>query len=174
MAQRINDIIKKATLRVATARICVAGHLNAELEDLEAQLQAVSSDWVPDSLASTDPKVEVARKIQALQEEMRGSEVVFRFQALPELEWSDLLAKHPAREGQAELFNPQTLPPVLIPMCCVDPVMSAEQYARLVTKLNASQRNSLFNAAWDANSTATSVPFSLSASAILAASTGAK
>ena len=52
--------------------------------------------------------------------------------------------------------------------------MTPEQYDRLAANLNQGQRNQLFNAAWDANQEPTSVPFSLSASAILAAHTAEK
>jgi hypothetical protein len=105
---------------------------------------------------------------------MKAAEVTFRFRALPDEEWSDLLAAHGPREGKAELFNPDTLPQVLIPKCCVDPVMTEPQYEQLKASLNSSQRNQLFNTAYDANVSATAVPFSLAASAILAASTAAK
>lgn len=176
MAQSINDVLAKATPRESIIPVCVAGHLNAEMELLEAELQAASAsgDWQPDSLASTDPRVAIAKKIQAVQKKMKAAEVVFRFRALPDEEWSDLLAEHGPRKDHAELFNPLTLPQVLIPKCCVDPVMTGPQYEQLKVSLNSSQRNQLFNTAWDANTSATSVHFSLAASAILAASTAAK
>lgn len=167
-------MLATATPREGRVRLCLAGALNAELEELEEELVACGPGWSPGSLADADPRVTLAERIEATRERMKASERVFRMRSLDDEAWSDLLAAHPARDGKQELFNAATLPRVLIAACCVDPVMTPEQYDRLAPVLNQGQRNQLFNTAWDCNTEATAVPFSLSASAILAARTDAK
>lgn len=168
----INDVLKKVRPRELTVRVCLAGDVAAEVERLEAQLSALS-EWSPDSIADRNPGLEIAEKITAAREQMRESEVEFTFRALGAQAWSDLVAMHPGKTDEAA-WDDETLPPALVAASCVDPVMTGEDLSQLFEGLNMGQRQQLIEAAWQVNGEATSVPFSLHASAILASRTDGK
>lgn len=169
MPQSIESILKKAKPRETTAVVYMAGDLVAELERLERQLaEAGDQTWAEPSLAAADPSRDIAQKIAAVRKRLKASEVEFRFRALPDKEWSDLLAAHAPR-NDTEMFNAETLPRELIAACAVDPEMAPEQVDQLYAVLNQAQRNTVFDAAFSANTEASSIPFSVSASAILGA-----
>ena len=62
----------------------------------------------------------------------------------------------------------------MISACAVDPVMTAEQVEALFDVLNHAQRDALWQGAFDVNTEASGVPFSLAASGILDSLIGAK
>lgn len=168
----IADIIASAKPRESTVTLCLAGDLAGRIGELERQLGELS-DWQATSMAEQDPRIAVAEEIAALQEQMRGSEVGFRFRALGAKAWSDLLAAHPGKTP-SELFNAETFFEAMVPACCVEPEMTVEEYGQLREVLNEAQRRELENAAWAVNDEATAVPFSLPASAMLAGLGGGK
>ncbi|HEY5834978.1 hypothetical protein [Streptomyces sp.] len=170
MPKDIEAILKQAKPRETTVPVYMAGDLVAEIERLERQLaEAGAGAWKADSLADTNPTRAIAEKIEAVREKLKKSEVEFRFRALPDDQWSDLLAAHPPKDSEQHLFNPDTFPRALIAACAVDPIMEVEQVDRLFGVLNQAQRNALFDGAYGVNTEGTSVPFSVSASAILGA-----
>jgi len=166
----ISDVLGRLKPREKPVTICLAGDLAAKADRLEAELARAQEDWAPESLSDVNPAHQLARDLDALREQMRGAEVEFLFRAIPDKEYSDLLAAHPPTD-EREAFNSQTFPPALVAASCVDPVMSQEKAAELFAGLNQGQIKALFDTAWDANNDATAVPFSLRASAILAALT---
>lgn len=168
----IAEILAKAKPREHTVRICLAGDVAAEVDRLEAQLAAVS-EWKATSIADQHPGVEIAEQIAAARERMREAEVEFTFRALGAKAWSDLVAQHPGKTAD-EAWDAETLAPALVAASAVDPVMTSEQVDELFESLNNGQRDELIAAAWQVNGEATSVPFSLAASAILASRTGEK
>lgn len=169
----IDEIISSATRAERDTTICVAGHLNARIGVLEEQLAELHRAKVSgDSLDDVDPRVPVAREIEAVREQMRAHEHVFTMQGLGSKEWSDLTAAHPPREDQREKFNLTTFPAALVLASCVridgEPAeLTDDQVSRLFDALNEGQRDDLFNTAWEANTGRVSVPFSGLASAIL-------
>lgn len=166
----IEALLKKAKARETTVPVYLAGDLVAEIERLERQLaEAGSAQWRADSLADTNPTRAIAEKIEAARKRLKASEVEFRFRALPDAQWSDLLAAHPPKDPERETFNTDTFPRALIAACAIDPVMNPEQVDRLFGVLNQGQRNDLFNGAFQVNTEGTNLPFSVSASAILGA-----
>lgn len=168
----IKDVLKKVRPRELTVRVCLAGDVAAEVERLEAQLSSLS-EWRPDSIADQNPGVEIAEKIAAARREMQEAEVEFTFRSLGAEAWSDLVAMHPGKTEDAA-WDDNTLPPALVAASCVDPEMTPEDLAQLFEALNLGQRQQLIEAAWQVNGEATSVPFSLHASAILASHTDGK
>ena len=168
----IGDILSRARRREHSVTICLAGDLAAELDRLDGELQR-AADWRPDSLGDEDPRGEIAERIQAVREEMRAAEITFTFRALGAKAWSDIIAQHPAKD-QSQAFDAESLAPALVAASSVDPVMSREQVEELFEALNHAQREELMAAAWSVNGEATSVPFSLHASAILASRTAGK
>ncbi|MGW7359473.1 hypothetical protein ACWGI0_23275 [Streptomyces sp. NPDC054802] len=168
----IKDVLKKVRPRELTVPVCLAGDLAAEVERLEAKLSSLS-EWRPDSIADQNPGIEIAEKIASARREMQESEVEFTFRALGAEAWSDLVAMHPGKTDE-EAWDVDTLQPALVAASCVDPVMTREQLDELFEGLNLGQRQQLLDAAWQVNGEATSVPFSLHASAILASHTDGK
>lgn len=168
----IADIIEQAKPRTLTVTLYLAGDLASRIEALEAQL-ADHAAWVPESMAATDPRRAIVDEIRALQDQIRDSAAEFTFQAISDAEWSALLLKHPGRHSE-EAWNSDTLVPALIPACCIDPAMSADDYEALSRVINKGQRDLLESAAWRVNNEAPAVPFSLAASAIDASRTAPK
>lgn len=165
----INDILKRAKQRETTVQIYLAGDVLATIERLERQLSDANADaWKSSSLADTDPTEKLARQIAAARKKLQDSAVEFRFRAMPAKAWSDLVAQHPPVKAD-DLFNAETFAPALISVACIDPVMTVEQVTELFDVINQAQRNTLFDAAFQANTEGTDVPFSVSASGILSA-----
>jgi hypothetical protein len=169
----ISDILNRAKPRETTLPIYLDGSAASEVEQLERQLAGLADTWAPDSLAATDPSKDLAQQIQAARTRMQESAVEFRLRALGDKVWSDLLAAHPAKNAD-ELWDPTTFPKALVAACCLDPVMTESEVGQLYEVLNEGQRGELFRAAYSVNTEATSIPFSVSASAILAALGDAK
>ncbi|MFD5675618.1 hypothetical protein [Streptomyces sp. NPDC127040] len=169
----IADILKKAKRREKVIRICLAGDKLVELDEVERQLAGLGKAWEPGSLADADPRKELAEKVAALRTEIRESEQPFRFRALGDKEWSDLLAAHPSPDKD-KVWDPETFGPALIAECAVDPVMSAEQVKELFEILNGAQRDELWRGAYEVNTEAGSIPFSLAGSGMLDYLTAAK
>lgn len=162
----ILDVIKRAKPREHTVQVCLAGDDAAEVERLERELATLADAWEPTSLGDKHPGEKAAKQIAAIRTRMQKSVVEFRFRALGATAWSDLVAAHPG-ESKQEAWNVKTFPIALLAACCVDPVMTVEQAQTLCEQLNEGQRGDLHAAVWEVNASATSVPFSVSASAIL-------
>ncbi|WP_137991269.1 hypothetical protein [Streptomyces vilmorinianum] len=168
----IKDVLKRAKPKEHTIRLCLAGDVAAEVDRLEAELAGLSN-WQPQSMADQNPGVAVAERIAAARERMREAEVEFTFRALGAKRWSDLVAQHPGKTPE-EAWDADTLAPALVAASAVDPAMTAEDVEALFESLNVGQRQQLIEAAWQVNGEATSIPFSLYASAILASRTDGK
>jgi hypothetical protein len=168
----IKDILAKAKPREHTVRICLAGDVAAEVERLEAELSATSG-WQAESIADQHPGVALAEQIAEARERMKAGEVEFTFRALGAKAWSDLVAQHPGKTDD-DAWDAETLAPALVAASAVDPIMTQSDVDELFEALNVGQRQQLIDAAWQVNGEATSIPFSLHASAILASHTDAK
>ncbi|QXE36211.1 hypothetical protein KQY30_20150 [Streptomyces sp. GMY02] len=169
----ISEILKRAKPREKSVFMCLAGDVIAEIDRLERELAGLSDTWTPDSLASSNPGEKITTKIKALREQMKAAETEFRFRAIGARAWSDLVAAHPSKNPN-EGWDPETFPRALVSVCCVDPVMTPEQVDALFEVLNEGQRSDLMQAAYDVNAEATSIPFSVSASAIFSSLTDGK
>jgi hypothetical protein len=138
------------------------------VERLEAELSQVSADWEPIDLSDVHPGRAISQQIKGLREQMRAAEVPFTMRYIGDEAYSNLLAAHPSTDPQ-EAFDSRTFPPALIAASCIDPVMSAKQVKDLFKVINQGQIKDLFDAAWDVHNSSSVVPFSLAASALLAA-----
>ncbi|MFC5802808.1 hypothetical protein [Streptomyces formicae] len=168
----IKDVLAKAKPREHTVRICLAGDVAAEVDRLEAELASVSN-WQAESLVDKNPGIEIAERIKEARERMQAAEVEFTFKALGAKAWSDLVAQHPGKKDE-EAWDVETLAPALVAASAVDPAMTQAEVDELFDALNFGQRQQLIDAAWQVNGEATSIPFSLHASAILASRTDGK
>lgn len=170
---RIEDILKKAKPREHTVRVCIRGDLAGQAERLADELAQASEDWEPADLTDVHPAREIAERLKAVREQARKAEVPFTLRYIGDKAYSDLIAAHPSK-NESELFDSATFPRALIAASCVDPVMSEEQATELFETLNQGEIKKLFDAAWDVHNSADLVPFSLAASALLAALGGEK
>jgi len=161
-----DDIIASAKPREASVTICVAGDLAGQHEALNEQLIVAQRQQVT-SIEGNPEAVALAQQIRDLEQQMQAATHTFTFRALSARDWSDLVAEHPAREGRSESFNVDTMPLAVIKACVVDPVMTPEQADRLAGVLSDAAFDALFDAAWRANKSGPSVPFSRAASATL-------
>lgn len=162
----IESIIDGASPPTTSVRICVAGDLSAQFEELEAQL-AEAKNWKPDSLGDASPTRDLAQRMETLREQMREHEHTFTFRGLSTRAWSDLVAHHPPRDDKDEAWNLETLPVALIAACAVDPEMSVEQAERLCDRLSQGQWDELFSTAYRITVRKTDIPFSSLAYGIL-------
>ena len=169
----IQDILKQAKPRERTVMVCIRGDLAGEAERLAEEISKVSEDWEPSDLTEVHPARELAAQLKAVREQARAAEVPFTLRYIGDKAYSDLLAAHPG-ENDNELFNSVTFPRALIAASCVDPVMSEDQAAELFETLNQGEIKKLFDAAWDVHNSSDLIPFSLAASALLAALGGEK
>lgn len=169
------EIAASATRSERSVTLCVAGHLNSRYDELERALQEASRDrGLERSLGDVDPRRTIAEEMESIREQMAAHEHTFILRALPGKAWSDLLLEHPPRKDTRELFNAQTLPLACVAASLVR--LNGEDITTTVAELtplwdealNQGQRDELFGAAWEANTGAVSVPFSASASVILA------
>ena len=169
----IDDIIKQATPRERTVQVCIRGDLAGEAERLAAEVAKVSEDWEPSDLAEEHPGRALAAQLKEVREQARAAEVPFTLRYIGDKAYSDLLAAHPSSDAN-ELFDSVAFPKALIAACCVDPVMTVDQATELFEKLNQGEIKKLFDAAWDVHNSSELIPFSLAASALLAAFGGEK
>ncbi|MGR3870987.1 hypothetical protein ACUXZZ_20635 [Streptomyces graminifolii] len=163
---KIEDILKAATPRERTVRVCIRGDLAGEAERIAAELAKVSEDWEPSDLTEVHPARELAAQLKAVREEAREAEAPFTLRYIGDKAYSDLLAAHPGNDN--ELFDSVTFPRGLIAASCVDPVMTDEQVIELFEVINEGEIKKLFDAAWDVHNSSDLIPFSLAASALLA------
>jgi hypothetical protein len=172
-AGSIDDVISGITLPERSATLCLRGDLQARWEDLERQLQAAGRAE-GESLAGRSAQArELAERMDAIAEEMRGHQVVFRFRGLSALAYRDLLDKHrlpeERREESADGINWKTFPAALIAACCVSHPMTAEKAEKLCDAVTDAQWDELFEAARTTNRGLINVPPTLSSSAVRAA-----
>ncbi|MEU5442769.1 MULTISPECIES: hypothetical protein [Streptomyces] len=168
MGRSITNILKQAKPRERTVMVCIRGDLAGKAERLSEEISRVSEDWEPADLTEEHPARALSAELKEARDQARAAEVPFTLRYIGDKAYSDLLAAHPS-EKDGELFNDATFPRALIVAACVDPVMTEGQAAELFEVLNQGEIQKLANAAWDVHTSADLVPFSLAASALLAA-----
>ncbi|MEV0382423.1 hypothetical protein [Nonomuraea sp. NPDC050643] len=165
----IDDLLGRIRLPERTWNLCTRADLQGEWEQAEQQL-ARAEVQSRDSLAGNSSEVrQIASHIQDLEAEMAEHTVPLKLRAVTHKAWSDLLAKHPPREGNADdgAFNSLTFGVGLLASCAVDPAMSEDQAGKLVDSLSHGQWNDLFTTLWGLNRTGADVPKSRKASEAL-------
>jgi len=151
------EVMAMAKRRETKVRICVAGDLAAEADQLAAELAALKGQSGM-SLADGEERARIQSELDEVAALMREAEVEYRFRALPRKERSDLIAAHPKRPGEDEEWNLETYPAALVAACVVEPVMSVSEVNQLFDVVNEDGCARLFNAAWRANQAPTNIP----------------
>jgi hypothetical protein len=107
--------IKRPETRVA---FCLDGNLKAEHEAAEAEFNEIRKRSLGDSRLN-DPSKDLAKKVTAIEEEMKAATVEFVVRGMKRADWNDLVANHAPRDGNAldksYGFNVESLMTVAIP-----------------------------------------------------------
>lgn len=169
-AKDVTTLLAAAKLPESTVALCLRGDLAAEFERLEAEMLA-TKDTPLDRLVGNPEATAIAKRMEALREEMAESTVTFRLRAKSRKDFRQFLVTHAPREGNADDramgFNIDTYFDDLVRESIVDPVLSEEQWEALSEALTANQWMHLQNAAVELNQDEVSVPFSHAASLLL-------
>lgn len=165
-----DKILASARMPEKTIPLCMRGDLQAEWEKLDAELNAEKPQETA-TLAGPPPNIELAQRIEALQEEMRESLIVLRLRAMSRDPWFALTAAHPPRpdiiSDRMQGFNGSTIWDDLIAETLIEPQLDRERVTLLLNKITPGQLDRLAQEAWDLNRRdVVSVPFSLTASLI--------
>jgi hypothetical protein len=170
----IEDILKVAELPEESVPLCLRGTLVAEFERLEQELLAAPTQAT--SLGDIPQAAEIARRMDALRDDMRAATAEFRLRARPAREWSDFFATKPEQDAsQDKVVFEDAWHAWLCQMVadtCYQPTMTAGQVDKLSKKLSGNQWTRLTDAAWAVNAQQQSIPFSAAASAVLQATGG--
>ena len=158
-------LLKEGRLPERQVDICLRGELVAEFEAADAALTEALRR--PGDSKEGSGTAELLQRIEAIQAEMRDSTYTFRIRALDRLAFRDLQNAHPPRDGdepdETVGFNRSTFFTALLIATTYDPVLTAEEWEELLTKLTERQYGDLTDAAWFSNRDAVSVPFSKAA-----------
>lgn len=172
MSKSFADLLADAKLPERTIPICLRADLAAEFDLLERDL-ADRQQRPTTSLAGSGAG-ELAKRIEALQAQMREHTYPFRLRALKRHQFRELVNAHPPRRGddgeiiesdRLSACNTEALFPALIQACVYDPQPTDEEWAVLLDeKLTENQFNDLAMGAWYLNQGSIDVPFSFAVS----------
>jgi hypothetical protein len=165
-------VVKRPETRV---KFCLDGDLKAAHEAAEAEFNATRSRSLADARLN-DPAKDLAKRVNDLEEEMKASTVSFLVRGMKRGDWSELVAGHAPREGNAldksYGFNVETLMTQALPVSIVgaenaageplefDP---AKEWDALADDMTNSQYEDFVLAVLRVNAGRNDVPFSLSA-----------
>lgn len=153
---------------------------------MEMELERAAQDDMTQNRTPLAPQV--AAQIAGLESEISDTATSFRFGALSQREWADLLAAHPPTKEQVKQanaasagdwrrriqldYNLDTLPPALVAACCTDPAMTEAESAELSSVLGPDQWHLLWSAAVEVNQGGASAPKSVMAAGLIARTNG--
>lgn len=165
----LDALISAAALPQRTIPLCIRGDLVAEVERLERELLSLRT---PDSRLTGNPEArKVGERIEAVRVDMQESTIEFVLQALPRRVFQKFYAEHPPRDDNASDkalgYNTDTFHDDLVRASIVAPELSDEQWELLADRMTAAQWQDFVTASQVLNIEKVSVPFSLSASAVL-------
>jgi hypothetical protein len=163
-------LLAGAKLPERTVPTCMRGDLNAEHEQLNDALELLEEKAV-DSLAGNGG-AELAKRIEALEQEMRENTYPFRLRALTGREFRTFKAKFPPRLDGGEIdkrdrmfeFNRDDAIEPLVRASVIDPDIDDARWSALLQTLTDRQLDDLFIAAWLLNRGEIDVPLSRAAS----------
>lgn len=161
-----------------SVRIAMAADLVDEVDQLEVELERAKQvdKWSNDM----DTAPAIAERIQALEAEIRATEVTFTFEALSRVAHHKLVALHPPTAEQLKLvadepeltvpWNPDTFPPAMMAASCVAPAELAgnvTEWADIHDNWSTGPVMKLWKACNTANAGVVEAPKSAAASAVL-------
>lgn len=171
----VTALINGAKQLTGSVTVYLAGDLIAEYEELKDQLAAGPG---ADSLDGGDAAARTQR-MATLREQMAGTAVKIRMQAMGRVEYDELLGEHPPRRDEngdvlpADLagFNSRTFYSALIRACWASPVLDDAVRDRMLDVLLTNrQYDEVAMKALEVNRGKVDIPFSLAASRLLTTS----
>lgn len=173
MLTSIDDILAAAELPEESVPLCLKGALVAEFERLDEELRHAPTQAV--SLGDIPQAADIARRMDALRQEMLAFTAEFCLRALPAREWADFYGTMPEKGDRTDdefkdAFHAWICQ--LTALTCYQPVMTPEEVDKLSVKLSGAQWGQLTDTAYGVNANRQSVPFSAAASAVLQATGG--
>ena len=152
----IDDVLGQITQREASTQVCLDGKLLAEHAALELELteatQRVKGDG--ESIVGNAEVDDIAKRLLALEAEIDAKKITFRFVAIGQQEWRDLIGNYPPRRVDKEVgldHNPEKFPAAAIAASCASPKMTIEQANELDRRLNMGQFAKIWGACLGAN-----------------------
>lgn len=162
----LDDITEAITPAEKIVSICVAGSLYAEHQRLEDELEEIQAES-SSRMNGGDKARAIAKRIVAVEDEMRAKTFEFTVRQIGRLEWREMLADHQTQGAPVFGMFAEELRPAAVRASTVKPAMDDEEkFKRFWDKIGAGQ-DVLFQAAWDVNQVGVSVPFSAAASVLL-------
>lgn len=170
--RKVKAAIRAAKLPERSVELCLRGDLVAQFEALQRELERLGERPKQPMLTGDVEAREVAKRIEAVREQMRAHTVTFTMRAMSRRRWTEFVAGHEPRKGvesdQTAGFNTKTLYEALVRESTVDPQLTDEEWAHLLDEvLSDAQFETLAGAAWELNRKDVSVPFSFAASVVL-------
>lgn len=153
--------------------VCLRLDLMSQLQVLDRDLlEADAAARASNSLAGGSRRRELAEQVESVRAEMAQHTVTVLVRALtPRRRWTELVAKHPPREGnRADLgagVNVDTFFDEALRACVAEPVMDDADWKALDEFGSDAQWNSLANAVWAVNTSDVDIPFSRTASRVV-------
>lgn len=152
--------ITSAKLPEKSATVYGRGDLEAELTDLETQLEKAANEPNDDRMGAPSAVAAVSAQIKALRAEMTASALTFRFRGLSRATQNQVRAGA-ALPGESDPSD-EALALAWVTAAAVRPVLgSIEVTQRLRDKIGEQQFINLWSAAYGASTAQVSVPLSL-------------
>lgn len=167
----MDAILEQKTPNVATVRLCIRPELIDERDRTEAQFKRVRLEEDRDNLPPKE-SVDLARRVEELEQKVRDTTVEFLFQALHPHELQALQDDWPPREVMGDDGNPQVhpddrdagvnaaeWPARLIAAASVSPKINVKQAKRVLTEWADAEAAALLSAARNAQTRVRSPDF---------------
>jgi hypothetical protein len=158
----LRSLLAEASRPAQSIKIPLNQGLAAEIRALEAELAATAEDAPRKRMGAASPLKELAQRIEALREQMRASEVTFRFEALTHAQREQIRKDMGGRDDPDEI-NLRAI----AAMCTAPAGVTYESLLELRDKVGAAIFDQIDAAATKASGAEWSVPFSFAASHIL-------
>lgn len=167
----IEDVLGAIKVPVRAVRICLDGDLQAEHDELIAQLDLINRETAGKMATRAEAKT-VAARIHELEQQMRDSEVTFKFRGLSKAGLRKIQDRFPPPEPNPHglVWNVEEGAYALISASAIEPAMSEPQAQQLLDAVSQGHADRLVGAAWLASTGSTQVPFSARASELTAGS----
>ena len=164
----IEDVLGKAKVPVRAVQICMDADLQAEHDELTARLEVLNRES-RGKMADRAEAKEIAERITELEEQMRESEVTFKFAGLTKAGRKKIEARFPPPDPNPDRlrWNVEEGAFALLAASAIEPTMTEEQAKRLLETVSEGHADRMVGAAWLATTGSTQVPFSGRASELM-------
>jgi hypothetical protein len=166
------DILAQAKPAQRSIFMHLRGDLLARRDELDAEVEEAArlerlavrnAEGNPElALGESSPTDQLVAELRDVMDELRASRVRFTFEALPRSKWDALRKEHEQADGKTNL---DTMAVPLVAATLVHPAATEDEITQLYEKFNHLQRQQMFDAAWEVNTGAVDIPFSLAGSA---------